>query len=69
MRTQQSPPKLTVTHSQECPELASFPVTRFEGTQLVVISNTLWVGEQLPCLTYGMRGMISLSIEARSWPA
>ena len=38
---------------------------RFEGTQLVVISNTLWVGEQVPCLTYGMRGMISLSIEAR----
>jgi len=38
---------------------------RFEGTQLVVISNTLWVGEQVPCLTYGMRGMISLSIEVR----
>ena len=30
----------------------------FEGTQLVVISNTLWVGERLPCLTYGMRGML-----------
>ncbi len=29
----------------------------------MVISNTLWVGEQVPCLTYGMRGMISLSIE------
>ena len=25
----------------------------FEGTQLVVISNTLWVGERVPCLTYG----------------
>lgn len=36
---------------------------RFEGVQLVVISNTLWVGEQVPCLTYGMRGMISLSLE------
>lgn len=30
----------------------------FQGTSLVVISNTLWVGERLPCLTYGMRGMI-----------
>lgn len=30
----------------------------FEGTRLVVISNTLWVGERLPCITYGMRGMI-----------
>lgn len=37
----------------------------FEGVSLVVISNTLWVGEQVPCLTYGMRGMISLSIEVR----
>ena len=35
----------------------------FEGTQLVVISNTQWVGETMPCLTYGMRGMIALSIE------
>lgn len=35
----------------------------FEGVSLAVISNTLWVGERVPCLTYGMRGMISLSIE------
>ncbi|KAL3135302.1 hypothetical protein ABBQ32_007500 [Trebouxia sp. C0010 RCD-2024] len=36
-----------------------------EGTQLVVISNTQWVGETMPCLTYGMRGMIALSIEVK----
>ena len=35
----------------------------FEGVSLVVISNTLWVGECTPCLTFGMRGMISLSVE------
>jgi di- and tripeptidase/Cys-Gly metallodipeptidase DUG1 len=29
----------------------------------VIISNTLWVGESVPCLTYGMRGMVALSIE------
>lgn len=40
----------------------------FEGTQLVVISNTQWVGENMPCLTYGMRGMIALSIEVRLLP-
>lgn len=34
----------------------------FEGVDLVVISNTLWVGEKTPCLTYGMRGMLSLSV-------
>ena len=37
----------------------------FQGTELVIISNTLWVGEKVPCLTYGMRGMISLSIEVK----
>lgn len=38
----------------------------FEGTQLILISNTLWVGERVPCLTYGMRGMISASVEVRT---
>ncbi len=37
----------------------------FEGTQLILISNTLWLGERVPCLTYGMRGMISFSLEVR----
>lgn len=31
----------------------------------MVISNTVWVGERLPCLTYGMRGMVTASIEVR----
>ncbi|GAX84568.1 hypothetical protein CEUSTIGMA_g11989.t1 [Chlamydomonas eustigma] len=34
----------------------------FEGTELIVISNTNWIGENIPCVTYGMRGMMSLSI-------
>ncbi|KAF5826183.1 hypothetical protein DUNSADRAFT_4271 [Dunaliella salina] len=38
-------------------------LTWFEGTQVIIISNTNWVGENIPCLTYGMRGMISLSIQ------
>ena len=37
----------------------------FEGTRLAVISNTLWVGERTPCLTYGMRGMIAFSIDVK----
>lgn len=37
----------------------------FEGVSLVVISNTLWVGENVPCLTCGCRGMISASVEVR----
>ena len=35
----------------------------FEGTKVVLISNTLWVGENRPCLTYGMRGMLTMSVE------
>lgn len=37
----------------------------FEGTRAILISNTLWVGEERPCITYGMRGMITLSVEVR----
>ena len=36
-----------------------------QGTRLILISNTLWVGEKIPCLTYGMRGMLSFSVEVR----
>ncbi|KAI8475319.1 MAG: Zn-dependent exopeptidase [Monoraphidium minutum] len=35
----------------------------FSDADVVVISNTVWVGERLPCLTYGMRGMVTASIE------
>lgn len=37
----------------------------FEGTSAILISNTLWVGERRPCITYGMRGMIAMSVEVR----
>ncbi|UPQ99188.1 peptidase family M20/M25/M40 protein [Chloropicon primus] len=35
----------------------------FKNTELIVISNTLWIGKDRPCITYGMRGMITLSVE------
>jgi len=34
----------------------------FTGTQAIVVSNTLWIGENRPCLTYGMRGLICLDV-------
>jgi di- and tripeptidase/Cys-Gly metallodipeptidase DUG1 len=34
----------------------------FTDAVLVVISNTVWVGENKPCLTYGMRGMVTASL-------
>ena len=37
----------------------------FGETDAILISNTLWVGEEHPCITYGMRGMINMSVEIR----
>ncbi|KAF8073182.1 Cndp1 [Scenedesmus sp. PABB004] len=34
----------------------------FGDASLVLISNTVWVGENVPCLTYGMRGMVTASL-------
>lgn len=30
--------------------------------QAIMVSNTLWIGESQPCLTYGMRGLICMDI-------
>ena len=43
-------------------EAVSANIGWFGDASLVVISNTVWVGENTPCLTYGMRGMITGSI-------
>ena len=36
----------------------------FEGARLVLISNTLWVGERLPCITceWGGQGLLGLGL-------
>lgn len=38
----------------------------FENTSLTVMCNTQWVGEEVPCLTYGMRGMLSMNVEVNN---
>lgn len=43
----------------------------FEGTQLIVISNTLWVGERVPCLTYGPAPLLQFplcELKLQGWP-
>lgn len=47
-------------------EALSSNVGWFEDAHLVIISNTVWVGENVPCLTYGMRGMITASLQVRA---
>ena len=33
------------------------------STDVVLISNTLWLNDTQPCLTWGMRGMMAISVE------
>lgn len=35
----------------------------FHGTTLILQANSMWVGEDRPCLTYGMRGIIHLEVK------
>jgi hypothetical protein len=38
----------------------------FAGSKLVIAtSTTTWIGEKRPCLTYGTRGMINLSVRVQ----
>ncbi|CDF36828.1 unnamed protein product [Chondrus crispus] len=34
----------------------------FENTSLVLTSNSYWLGEEKPCITYGFRGLIELNV-------
>ncbi|KAJ1921043.1 hypothetical protein H4219_000901 [Mycoemilia scoparia] len=38
----------------------------FGQPKLILLSSSYWLGEQIPCLTYGMRGSIRASIEIES---
>jgi acetylornithine deacetylase/succinyl-diaminopimelate desuccinylase-like protein len=33
-----------------------------KGTNIIIISNTYWIGEQTPCLIYGLRGSIDVEL-------
>ena len=34
----------------------------FPDPKLIVISNSQWIGDEVPCLTYGMRGMLCATV-------
>jgi acetylornithine deacetylase/succinyl-diaminopimelate desuccinylase-like protein len=34
----------------------------FPDTRLIIISNSQWIGDEQPCLTYGMRGMLCATV-------
>ena len=36
-----------------------------EGVEYVIVSNTYWLGDEMPCLTYGMRGVIRLCLSVK----
>lgn len=32
---------------------------------VVLASNSFWIGEERPCILYGLRGVVHLSLEVR----
>ncbi|KAI9351897.1 hypothetical protein BD770DRAFT_393563 [Pilaira anomala] len=34
----------------------------FESIDLIILSNSYWLGEDVPCITYGLRGVIHASV-------
>ncbi len=34
----------------------------FQDTSLILTSNSYWLGEERPCITYGMRGVVDLQV-------
>jgi acetylornithine deacetylase/succinyl-diaminopimelate desuccinylase-like protein len=37
-------------------------IQMFPDPRLIVISNSQWIGDEIPCLTYGMRGMLCATV-------
>lgn len=37
----------------------------FAGATLLLNNNNTWMGEDRPCLTYGLRGCVELDITVR----
>lgn len=38
------------------------PQELFQGVDMILLSNSYWLGEDVPCLTYGLRGVIHAKI-------
>ncbi|KAI7877892.1 uncharacterized protein EV154DRAFT_545778 [Mucor mucedo] len=38
----------------------------FENIDLIILSNSYWLGEDVPCITYGLRGVIHASVTVTS---
>lgn len=34
----------------------------FAGTSMILTSNSYWIGEERPCITYGMRGVVDIDV-------
>lgn len=43
-------------------ECVSAHLHLFENTSLILTSNSYWLGEEKPCITYGFRGLIELQV-------
>lgn len=52
--------------SKGCIEAISQHHHWFTNCSLVVVSDGQWAGEEIPCLIYGMRGIIKMSVQISS---
>lgn len=34
---------------------------------VILVSNSYWIGEDIPCLTFGLRGVIHATLKVRCW--
>ena len=39
----------------------------FAGATLLLNNNNTWMGEERPCVTYGLRGNVQVDVEVRCW--
>jgi di- and tripeptidase len=40
----------------------------FQDIDMILLSNSYWLGEDVPCLTYGLRGVIRASLTVNCIP-
>jgi hypothetical protein len=47
--------------------LSSGPTQDLIGEiDVILVSNSYWIGEEVPCLTYGLRGVVHATLTVRT---
>jgi di- and tripeptidase len=49
------------------PEMVEACKDYFGKPDVILLSNSYWLGEERPCLTYGLRGLVHATIQVSDW--